>query len=148
MRKADRLRELVSGLRFGQFLSVGALGAICDTLVLAAVVETTGIGPVYAKIASAEAAIVFMFVLNERWTFAGFGSSSVRAIGRRFVTSNVVRAGGALAALVVLLFLTELFGVWYVAANVLGIGAGFVLNYTAESLLTWRVHRSRADSDP
>lgn len=148
MNEPGRFRELVSGMRFGQFLSVGIVGAICDNLVLVAVVETTAMRPFYAKVLSAEAAIVLMFLINERWTFAEFGTSSVRAVVRRFVTSNVVRAGGASVALVVLFVLTELFDVWYLAANVVGIGIGFVLNYTAESLATWRVHRSGGSSDP
>jgi putative flippase GtrA len=134
-------------VRFAQFLSVGIIGGICDVLVLAAVVETTRVEPFHAKFLSAEAAILVMFLINERWTFAGFGTSSVRGVARRLIASNIVRAGGASVAWVTLLILTRFFGVWYLAANVIGIGVGFVLNYTAESLVTWRAHRSRDDSD-
>jgi putative flippase GtrA len=133
--------ELLSAVRMGQFLSVGVLGAVVDNAVLAALVEFAAIQPTVAKIGSAEAAIVLMFLLNEHWTFADTGTVSYAALGRRFLTSNTVRIGGAATALVVLYLLHEQFGVWYLAANVAGIGVGFVVNYVLESLFTWRVIR-------
>jgi putative flippase GtrA len=134
-----RVRALLSTVRFGQFLSVGVVGAICDNAVLVVAVRTLGVRPVVAKLASAEAAIALMFLLNERWTFAGEGSVGLGALVRRFVTSNVVRAGGAATALVVLYLLTNHAGVWYLVANVIGMGLGFGVNYTFETLVTWRV---------
>lgn len=133
--------ELLSVVRMGQFLSVGVVGAVCDNAVLVALVELAGLGPTLAKVGSAETAILLMFVLNEHWTFAGTGEASRRGVVRRLLTSNVVRLGGAATALVVLHVLTTRFGVWYLAANVVGIGVGFVVNYVFESLLTWRVTR-------
>lgn len=134
-----RLGALVSGTRFGQFLSVGVLGALFDNALLVALHGFGGISLTVAKLASAEAAILLMFACNERWTFSGWGKDGVRDLVRRVVTSNLVRLGGVAVATGVLLVLTEV-GVWYVLANVIGIGVGAVLNYVAESLLTWRVH--------
>ncbi|WP_246988181.1 GtrA family protein [Halorientalis marina] len=133
--------ELLSVVRMGQFLSVGILGAVVDNAVLVAVVEFAAVQPTLAKIASAEAAIVLMFLLNENWTFSETGTVSYAALARRFLTSNTVRIGGAATALVVLHVLHEQFGVWYLAANVAGIGVGFVVNYVLESRFTWRVIR-------
>jgi putative flippase GtrA len=141
------LRELATGIRFSQFLSVGVLGAVCDNLILVGVVEMTATAPFYAKLISAEVAIVVMFILNEQWTFGGFGGSSLSAISRRFFTSNIVRAGAAGVALVILTVLTRWFGIWYLVANFIGIGVGFILNYLAESLVTWRVHRMGGSDD-
>ena len=135
-----RLQSVLSGLRFGQFLSVGIIGAICDNVLLAIIVETFGILPTVAKVISAEIAIIVMFSINEQWTFTNFGSSSIRSTGRRFVTSNLVRVVGVSIALVVLFTLHSVFHIWYLIANIAGIGLGFVVNYIAESLLTWRVH--------
>lgn len=135
------LLTLLSRERLGKFLSVGVLGAAADMTVLLAVVELLGTRPWVAKIASAEAAIVLMFVLNEQWTFTDHGQDGPAALARRFLTSNTVRAGGAAVAWVVLAALTEYAGVWYPLANVAGIGVGFVVNYAAESLFTWKVHR-------
>jgi putative flippase GtrA len=135
---AGRLAALVSGVRFGQFVSVGVLGAVVDSLVLAGLVELAGLAPEVAKIGAWEAAVVFIFVANERWTFEGWGSAGRLALARRFLTSNAIRVGGLAVTLAVLWALSGL-GVWYLAANVVGIGVGFLVNYVFENLLTWRV---------
>jgi len=134
------IRSLLRGVRAGQFLSVGIAGAILDTLVLTLVVELTGAAPVLGKVVSAEASIILMFIINDKWTFSGEAAESMTATIKRFLRSNVVRAGGVAVALTVLFVLNSVFGVWYALANILGIGVGFVVNYVAESLFTWRVH--------
>lgn len=137
--RLGKLHELFSGLRIGQFVSVGILGFIVDQSVLVIVIELIGISVVAGKPISAEAAIVVMFVLNERWTFASWGKTGLRPLLSRFLKSNAVRFGGVLVAYSVLLLLHEWFGIHYLIANTIGIGAGFVVNYVAESLYTWRV---------
>ncbi len=136
-----QLRYLASTDRMGKFVSVGAIGFVVDNVVLALCYGVFGLSLIVAKLIAAEAAIAVMFALNERWTFAAMGRSSARAVARRFVSSNIVRAGGVLVATTILVVLYEFAGVWYLVANVIGIGVGFVVNYTFESLVTWRVHR-------
>jgi len=146
-----RLRTLVSGVRFGQFASVGALGAVVDNTVLGALLNA-GVGPELAKLAGAEAAIVVMFLINEHWTFADEGATGPAAFLRRLLTSNLVRAGGVLVATVVFSLVYRTFDVsvavagfelWFLVANMMGIGVGLVVNYVAESLFTWRVADGR-----
>jgi putative flippase GtrA len=112
--------ELLSPTRMGRFLSVGVAGAVCDNAVLIGLVEVGHVAPTVAKLASAEAAILLMFVLNRNWTFADAAAVDVRGLVRRFLTSNIVRAGGAGTALAVLFVLHGQFGVWYLLANVFG----------------------------
>jgi putative flippase GtrA len=138
---AAHLEHLVSAVRFGQFLSVGVVGMVFDTAVIFLLTDIWSVPPLPAKLASAETAILVMFVLNERWTFARWGQARPTALLRRFLKSNLVRSGGVAVATAVLLALNIWFGVWVVLANVVGIGVGFVVNYVAESLFTWRVHR-------
>lgn len=122
-----------------QFLSVGVVGAVFDNLVLFTVVELTAVQPLLAKGLSAECSIVLMFVINEYWTFAGYGANGHRGLLRRLLTSNVVRLGGLVVGFAVLFVLHNLFGVWYLAANVIGIAVGAVVNYLFESLFTWQI---------
>jgi len=136
-----RLRALADPTRLGQFAGVGLTGATVDNVALFVLVELTVLGPVVAKVIAWELAIVIIFAINERWTFAAHGAVGPRALGRRFVRSNAVRFGGFLVTLSVLAILVYGFDVWYMAANVIGIGVGFVVNYTCESLYTWKVHR-------
>ncbi|SER67716.1 GtrA family protein [Natrinema salaciae] len=136
-----RVRALCSTARFGQFAGVGTVGAIVDNVVLFALVDGTWLGLGPAKVVSWELGIAVIFVINERWTFASHGQVGLRALGRRFLRSNAVRFAGFLVTLAVLTVLTERFGVWFLIANVIGIGVGFFVNYTCESLYTWQVHQ-------
>lgn len=142
----ESLFSLLHAPRFGQFLSVGVLGAAAESGVLLLLVEVAGLEPVLGAAASKEVAIAVMFALNERFTFLGVGGRSPLQILRRFVRSNLVRSVGVGVALAVLYVLYNFFGVWYFLANVVGIGVGFSVNYTAESLFTWKVHLE--DQDP
>ncbi|WP_137289589.1 GtrA family protein [Natronorubrum halophilum] len=136
-----RFRALLSTTRFGQFAGVGIVGATVDNLVLVLLVESTALGPVGAKVISWELSIVVIFAVNERWTFSEYGAMTPRALGKRFLRSNAVRFAGFLVTLSVLATLVNLFGVWYLAANLIGTAIGFFVNYTCESLYTWKVHR-------
>jgi len=136
-----RLKALLSSTRLGQFASVGVVGATVDTFALFLLVEVTILGPVGGKVLAWELGIAVIFVINERWTFATYGDPGARALGRRFLRSNAVRFAGFIVTLTVLTILVYWFDVWYLAANVIGIGVGFVVNYTCESLYTWKVHR-------
>ncbi|AGB32792.1 GtrA family protein [Natrinema pellirubrum DSM 15624] len=136
-----RARALLSTTRFGQFVGVGAVGATVDNVVLVLLVEATFLGPVVAKLLSWELGIAVIFAINERWTFSEYGEVGLGPLVRRFLRSNVVRFGGFLVTLAVLTLLVRRYAIWYVAANVVGIGVGFFVNYTCESLYTWQVHQ-------
>lgn len=142
-----RLDALLSGVRFGKFASVGAIGAVCDMAVLLTLVEVVGIVPEVANVLSIEVAILLMFVINEHWTFASEGRDG--RLARRVLRSHAVRAGGSLTQYVIFVALINYVAVsvtlagvelWLVAAKMTGIGVGMVVNYVFESLFTWRVH--------
>ncbi|GAB3681267.1 GtrA family protein [Salinarchaeum chitinilyticum] len=135
------LRDTLKFHRLWQFMAVGAVGTACDFAVLIGLVELFSTSPVLAKVVSAETAIVVMFAINERWTFASWGANDVVSILRRLGTSNLVRLGGLAVATVVLAVLTTQYDVSYVLANAVGIAAGFIVNYTMENLFTWQTHR-------
>jgi putative flippase GtrA len=145
-----RLGALVSGTRFGKFVSVGVVGAVCDTAVLTLLVEVGGVLPELAWAAGVETAILVMFVVNDTWTFADHGGDGRRSLLGRLLRSHTVRAGGVLTQFVV--FVALLRGVpvelpvagidlWLLVAKGAGVGLGMVVNYVAESLFTWQVHR-------
>lgn len=144
----DRLDALLSGVRIGQFASVGVLGAACDNAVLAALRLGAGLPEMVAKAAGVETAILVMFLANEHWTFASAGSAGRRAFLGRLLRSHLVRAGGSTVQLIVYYLLTQRLAVelvvlgtdlWFLAASPIAIAAGMTLNYVAESLFTWRI---------
>lgn len=142
-----RFESLLSGIRFSQFASVGLFGAVVDTGTVLILTTELGIYRGSAKLVGAELAIILMFLINEHWTFADEGAAGLRSFLRRLAKSNLVRVGGVLVATVVFVLVSGLdvrlpYGgepLWLTVANAIGIGVGFVVNYVAESLFTWRV---------
>jgi len=141
--------ELLSGVRFGKFASVGVVGAISDNTVLAVLTLVAGVPEMWSKAAGVETAILVMFLVNERWTFAGAGEAGRGPLFKRLVKSHLVRSGGVAIQLTVYWFLTQeatvelpVFGVdlWFLAASPIAIAIAMTVNYVFESLFTWRVH--------
>lgn len=128
--------ELAAPGRAARFLAVGATGAVLDMALLAALHGRLGVALLPAKVLAAEAAIVLMFVVNDQWTFAD--ESGRDSAARRLLSSNAVRLAGLATGTGILLALDGI-GVWYVLANGVGLGAGFVVNYAFESVVTWQV---------
>jgi putative flippase GtrA len=145
----SRVDALLSGARFGQFVSVGVVGAISDNAVLATLKLLFGVPELWAKAAGVETAIVVMFLVNEHWTFAGQGASGRIPFLKRLGKSHLVRSGGVTIQLVVYWALVTLldfklvvFGtdLWFLAASPIAIAVAMTVNYVFESLFTWEVH--------
>jgi len=142
----DRLAPLVSGAQFGQFLSVGAVGAVADTAVLVASTLVLGIPELWGKAVGIEVAVVLMFLLNERWTFTDYGTGGWRPLLGRLGKSHLVRSGGVAVQLAVFWALTGPFSLqfrlggtdlWFLVASLLSIGVATLINYVFEGLFTW-----------
>jgi len=142
-----RVEALATGTRFGKFLSVGAAGAVVDVSVSSALTLAAVLPPQWAKLVGAEVAIVLMFLANDRWTFPDAGGFGPVAKVRRLLKSNLVRTAGLAVQFGVVAFLTGLdvrvvvfdTDVWAVLTLPVAIGVSFLINYVAESLITWRV---------
>ena len=144
-----RLDALASRIRFGKFVSVGVIGAVCDTTVLVVLSEVFDVLPEIATLIGIETAILVMFAINERWTFADEGHEDARSLGGRIARSHAVRAAGSLTQFVVfvavfrgidVVLLVGGVDLWLIAAKGSGIAIGMVVNYVFESLFTWQVH--------
>jgi Predicted membrane protein len=141
---------LFSRIRFGKFVSVGALGAVFDIMTTTALIVIFDLLDEYAKLVGAEIAIIVMFAVNERWTFADIGSPGVLPTISRFTRSNLVRSGGLAVQFVIVRALRQLeitiiiagFDIWQLIPIPIAIASSLGLNYIAESLLTWRVIQS------
>lgn len=149
-RPGGRLDALRSGVRFGKFVSVGAIGAAVDVTVLLILSQVFGVLAEVATLAGIESAILVMFLINDRWTYASEGDVGRRPLVRRLIRSHGVRAIGSLTQFAIFVLVYRLLFVevtaleidlWLLVAKGLGIGVGMVVNYTFESLFTWRVHR-------
>lgn len=147
---SDHLTALVSGERAGKFVSVGVAGFSLETVIVAILTAGLTVEPLLAKAVGAEASISLMFLLNDRWTFATEGGGGFVSLLRRYLRSHAVRLGGLAVAFGVLWILTDFTDIrllvggadfWPTVANGIGVAAGMTVNYVAESLFTWQVHR-------
>lgn len=141
---------LKSRRRLILFAIVGGLGFVVDQAIVYSIVELTDLTFTIAgenltlqvaKVIAAETAIVVMFLINDFWTFRSFGGTGWRSKLRRLAKSNLVRIGGITVAVVVLTVLYEQFDIPLLLANAIGILCGFLVNYTFESLFTWKIGR-------
>jgi len=150
-RFAPHIKELLSGIRFGKFASVGAIGAVFDTTTFVALDQFLGVQTALANAIGIEVAILVMFAVNDTWTFADEGDSGHRSLGRRLLRSHLVRAGGSSlqwAILVTVLVVYEIqydFSIasvelWPIAVKGGAIAIAMLVNYVFESLFTWRIH--------
>lgn len=139
--------ELATGTRFGKFLSVGAAGAIVDLSISSVLTLAALLPPQWAKLVGAECAIVLMFLANDRWTFPEEGALGLVPKLRRLLKSNLVRTAGLAVQFTVVAVLTGLdvqivvfeTNIWAIVTMPIAIGVSFLINYVAESLITWRV---------
>jgi putative flippase GtrA len=143
------LSALNSKVRFGQFVSVGVIGAISDNIMLIVLTLGVGIHEVIAKAVGIETAIVVMFLVNEYWTFSEKGDPGRIPFLKRAGKSHLVRAGGAGIQIVIYTLLTQRLSyelvvmgtdLWFLAASPIAIAVAMVVNYVFESLFTWQVH--------
>ena len=141
------IRALLSGVRFGKFASVGAVGAVFDLTTSSLLTVFLGVAPEIAKLVGAEVAIVVMFGINDRWTFAEHGREGPWPKLRRLLKSNLVRSVGLAVQVLVVRALSGLdvplvvsgVDLWTLFTFPVAIAASVLVNYVAESLFTWRI---------
>ena len=142
------LSALWSPDNISRFVSVGVIGAIVETIIVAIFTTRLEVAPLAAKAVGAECSITLMFLLNDRITFAGEGPVGILNIARRWVRSHVVRIGGLAIAFVILWALTTQTDIqlivlsanmWPTVANIIGIGVGLIVNYIGECIFTWDI---------
>lgn len=148
MKTESLIDDLCNRMRIGKFVSVGAIGAIIETIIVATLTTMFGTAPLIAKAIGSEFSISTMFVINDRWTFDNKGNAGRVAFVRRWIKSHLVRTIGLSVGFLILFLLTDWIhlslyvlgaDLWPTLANILGIGVGSLFNYVAESIFTWRI---------
>jgi putative flippase GtrA len=126
------LAERAKLSRAARFCLVGGTGTAINTAAL--YVLSRGLGlplPVSSAIA-VELAVLSNYLLNDRFTFA-----ARRPSFRRLAKFNITSLGG-LSVNVVIVWLLARHGVYFLAANLVGIAVAVVVNYTFSVAWVWR----------
>jgi putative flippase GtrA len=117
--------------RLSRFSVVGATGVVVNNLTLVVLHGVEGMALLPATVAAVEVAIVFNYVLHEVWTF-----QRMRLSAQRFAYFSLV----ALAAMpfnVGVVQVLAWLGLYYLVANLVGIIAGFLINFAVSSRWIW-----------
>ena len=125
-------------LRTFKFIAVGGSGILVNMGLLWLLKELAGVPLVIASPISIEFSIISNFTLNNFFTFRDRRSLSTKSTLFRLLKFNLVSLGGLGINLGVLLFLTEVLGIFYLLSNLCGIVAAFLWNYILSTWWTWR----------
>jgi dolichol-phosphate mannosyltransferase len=122
--------------RLMTFMAVGATGIFVNLGVLYLATEWLGIYYIWSGFIGVEASIISNFVLNDLITFKDITKTRYSTMTRMFMY-HLVCIGGSGISLILLILLTTVFGVWYLAAAAIGILIAFLWNFTANRGFTW-----------
>ncbi len=118
--------------RLSKFLVVGVTGMLVNSLALFLLFQWVHLPLVIASVLSTEMAIVNNFCWNDRWTF-GRTQLSIK----RFAKFNLVSLAGLVITTCTLWLLVRHLGVYYLAANLLGIALATAWNFAVNVVWTW-----------
>jgi putative flippase GtrA len=117
--------------RLSRFAVVGAGGVVVNNVALLVLHGFAGVALLPATVAAVELSILHNYVLHELWTFR-----RARPSGRRFACFGLLALAALVLNVTIVQVLTRL-GLYYLFANLLGIGAGFAVNFAVSSTWIW-----------
>ncbi|MBW8890100.1 MAG: GtrA family protein [Fibrobacteres bacterium] len=133
--------------RIFKFGIVGGTGVLVNAGLLYLFTECLGLRYRISSIIAIECAIVNNFTWNFRWTWADRRADGATPVTLLFLKFNL---GSGLVALAVnwglLVFLTEKAGLYYQAANLIGILCGVAANFLLTHLWTFAAPAARAET--
>jgi dolichol-phosphate mannosyltransferase len=125
-------------LRFVKFCLVGGSGVVVNEGLLWLFTEKVGLPYLASAAIAIETSILSNFVLNNYFTFRQRNEPGIKAFFIRMWKFNMVSLAGLGINLGVLALFTEVFGIYYLLANLVGITVAFLWNYLVNTWWTWR----------
>jgi dolichol-phosphate mannosyltransferase len=127
--------EWMKIIRFGL---VGLSGIFVNMGFLYALTEIAGLYYLISAAIAIELSIVNNFVWNDVWTFKSPRDLRFGRRIQRFASFQAVSVGGLIINMAVLYVLADIAGVYYLAANLVGIFVAFAWNYMVNRHYTWK----------
>ncbi len=115
-----------------KFSVVGGTGVVVNSFALFLLYDKVRLPLIVASAIAVELAIANNFLLNDRWTFGVRVPRSTR-----FVKFNVVSMGGLAITTATLWTLATYLGIYYLVANLVGIGLATTWNFAVNLVWTW-----------
>lgn len=123
--------------QYNRFASVGAIGAIINTVLLFILTDFANIWYMASAVISTEVAIISMFLMNNKITFKPV-KSGLNEMLRGIINSNIVRSAGIVVQLGLLYLLVEYGNIHYVVSNILAIFIASALTFYGEKYHNWQ----------
>ena len=125
-------------LRFIKFCLVGISGIGVNMGLLWLLTEVAGLFYLLSAAISIETSVVSNFILNDFFTFPDRRLPGAKSFFSRLVKYNLVCVAGLAVNMGVLWLLTDVFGIYYLIANLFGIAAATLWNYTLSTWWAWK----------
>jgi len=123
-----------------KFMIVGIVGFGVETGILWLLTEQAGLFYIISAVIATEVAIITNFILNDNWTFRDRKKLGSKLI-TRLLKYNITCVIGVAIKLSILTLLTEVFGLYYIISNIIGIVTVFLWNYFGSTKWAWRIKR-------
>jgi len=124
-------------MRVLKFCIVGSTGIIVNMGVLYVLKEYVGFPLMVASFIAIELSIANNFLWNDWWTFHQKYNKDGGLT--RLFRFHMISIAGIVINMGILFSLTNMFGVYYMVANMVGILCGFIWNFMANRRLTWKM---------
>ena len=123
--------------RVAKFMVVGLTGIFINEGILFFLTEGFGVYFMLSSLIGIEASILSNYVLNDFWTFGDIPDKKF-SWRSRIIRFHAVSFGGLFINVSTLYFLTTVFGIYYLLANLVGIFLAFAWNFLVNRRHTWR----------
>ena len=123
--------------RFLKFILVGISGIGVNQGILYLLTEYAGMFYLVSSIFATQSAILNNFLWNHLWTFRDRRTQN-ESILRKLGKFELVSIAGKLTNILVLYLAVTFMGLHYLAANLIGIAIGFIINFIGNNIWTWR----------
>ena len=130
---------------FIKFCVVGASGVVVNVGLYYLLTRFAGLALEIASPIAIECSILWNLGLNDLWTFRR--RQTAARFPKRFPRFHGVSGVAALVNYGLLVLLARALGVWDIAANLVGIVAGMLINYSLNSLWTWKEIEGKGAAD-
>lgn len=118
------------------FATIGAVAALINTAILFILTSILEVYYLYSAVIAIETSIIFMFFLNNRFTFEPV-KKGFHDIADGLIRSNIIRSVGTGINLALLYVFTDVFGVYYLVSNIAAIFVASIVNFFAEKHFNW-----------
>lgn len=117
-----------------KFAIVGGIGFLINTFILYILTDKFNLFYALSAIVSIQSAVIVQFLLNNSWTFH---NNNKLSLFKKFIKYESVNIFGTFLNYIILIFLTEIFGIYYLLSNLISVFVVFLFNYYNSKKFVW-----------